>query len=108
VTLEETVRRIERKLEQIEAEIDKMRRQMLEDFLATEHRLISLPDHLRKTAMGLIEVGQGSARDVCRVTNRSRAVESNYLNQLEREGFVKSFRVGRRKVFQMEENVRKI
>jgi len=106
MSFEETLRRIERKLEKIEAEISEMRRQTLENIMANEKKIISLPDHLRKTAIGLMKVGQGTASDVSRYTNRVRAVESNYLNQLEREGFVKSFRKGRRKIFLLEENLR--
>ena len=106
MSLEETLRRIEKKLEKIEAEINKMRHQMFEGIKVNEKPLLSLPDHLRKTAIGLIKVGQGTASDVSRITNRARAVESGYLNQLEREGLVKSFRKGRRKIFSLEENLR--
>lgn len=106
MSLEETLRRIEKKLAKIEAEIKEMRHRMLEGMKVNERPLISLPDHLRKTVMGLLKAGQGTASDVSRYTDRARAVESGYLNQLEREGFVRSFRDGRRKVFLLEEGLR--
>jgi hypothetical protein len=57
--------------------------------------LLSLPDHLRKTAMITCELGKVSAWDVAGKTNRARAVESSYLNQLVRMGFLKRKREGR-------------
>jgi regulator of replication initiation timing len=107
MALEETLRRIEKKLEKIEGEINEMRLQMRNNMIGDERKLSKLPDHLRKTVNGLKKVGQGTASDVCKYTTRARAVESNYLNQLEREGFIKSFRKGRRKIFMFEENLRK-
>jgi len=106
MSLEETIRKIERKLERIEEELREMRRQMLESMRIDERTLISLPDHLRKTAIGLMKVGQGTATDVSRYTSRARALESAYLNQLEREGYVKSIRDGRHKIFFLEENIK--
>jgi hypothetical protein len=102
LTLKETLQRIEERLERLEDEINQMRRQMLEN-LRVDRKLLSLPDHLRKTARGLLSIGEGSASDVCRFTNRTRAIESTYLNQLERQGLVKSFRRGRQKIFLPEE-----
>lgn len=108
VSLEETLRRIEKQLEKIAAEISEMRYQMLQSMRMrmNEKQLISLPDHLRKTAIGLTKAGQGTASDVSKYTKRARAVESGYLNQLEREGFAKSYKEGRRKIFFLEENLR--
>ena len=101
MSLDETLRRIERQLERMEAEIQELKSQMLEETKAEDRRLVALPDHLRKTALGLLKVGQGTADDVSRYTHRARAVESGYLNQLERQGLVQSRRIGRRKVFSL-------
>ncbi|UCE95968.1 MAG: transcriptional regulator [Candidatus Bathyarchaeota archaeon] len=106
MSFEETLKRIEKKLETIENEIREIRHYMIEGNMVDVNTLIPLPDHLRKTAMGLIKVGKGTASDVSRYTKRARAVESGYLNQLERQGFVKSFRRGRRKIFAMESDLR--
>ncbi|RLE50681.1 MAG: transcriptional regulator [Candidatus Methanomethylicota archaeon] len=56
--------------------------------------LLSLPDHLRKTALALGKLGEARAEDVARETGRERAVESSYLNQLVRMGYVKKKRRG--------------
>lgn len=66
--------------------------------------LLSLPDHLRKTALTLIKFGRAMADDVAKETGRARAIESAYLNQLVRMGYVWRGRVGRRVYFSVEEN----
>jgi len=60
---------------------------------------LSLPDHLRLTYNTLCKYEQTSADDISKETKRARAVESNYLNQLERQGKVKKGRKGRKCVF---------
>ncbi len=57
--------------------------------------LLSLPDHLRKSAMTLSEFGEATAQQVARKTGRTRAAESDYLNQLVRLGLVTKRRKGR-------------
>jgi hypothetical protein len=57
--------------------------------------LLSLPDHLRKTAMTLCRLGRASAEDVARETHRARAAESDYLNQLVSMGHLRKRRSGR-------------
>ena len=54
--------------------------------------LLELPDHLRKTAVALSKLGEARAQDVAEITGRERAVESSYLNQLARLGYVKKIR----------------
>lgn len=66
--------------------------------------LLELPDHLRKTAMALAKLGEGTAEDVARLTGRERAVESSYLNQLTRMGYVKKRRAGKKVVFSARES----
>ncbi|MDD5502327.1 MAG: helix-turn-helix domain-containing protein [Candidatus Thermoplasmatota archaeon] len=51
--------------------------------------LLGLPDHLRRTAMAIHAVGRGTAEDVAKETGNSRSIESAYLNQLVRQGYVK-------------------
>lgn len=65
--------------------------------------LLSLPDHLRKTALTLIEFGSVMADDVAKKTGRARAIESAYLNQLVRMGYLWRKRVGKRVYFSVEE-----
>jgi len=61
--------------------------------------LLSLPDHLRKTATVLCSLGEATAEKVAERTGRARAVESSYLNQLVRMGYLKKERRGRRVLF---------
>ncbi len=102
MSVEETLKRIEKKLGKIETELEEIRKQLLEPDLVNTKSLVELPDHLRKTAVGLMRIGQGTASDVSRRTGRARAVESGYLNQLERQGYVTSFRRSRQKFFSID------
>lgn len=61
--------------------------------------LLSMPDHLRKTAMTLCRMGRATAEDISEQTKRARAVESAYLNQLVIMGHLKKERVGRKAYF---------
>ncbi len=58
-------------------------------------KLLKLPDHLRKTLIAVILLREATATQVAEKTNRARAVESNYLNQLERINLLKRNRKGR-------------
>ena len=61
-------------------------------------RLIGLPNHLRKTMLMVLELKEATATDVSKRTGRSRASESDYMNQLERMGYLKR-RYDSRKVY---------
>ncbi|MBM5804695.1 MAG: transcriptional regulator [Candidatus Verstraetearchaeota archaeon] len=54
--------------------------------------LLRLPDHLRKTMIALSRLIEGRADGVAKITGRARAIESGYLNQLVRMGYVKKMR----------------
>ena len=64
--------------------------------------LLSLPDHLRKTAVTLCKLGEATAEAVAEQTQRARAVESSYLNQLVLMGYLKKERRGRKAYFYVE------
>jgi DNA-binding transcriptional ArsR family regulator len=64
--------------------------------------LLSLPDHLRKTAISLCKLGEATADEVAENTRRARAVESGYLNQLVIMGYLKKERRGRKTYFYVE------
>jgi hypothetical protein len=64
--------------------------------------LLSLPDHLRKTAVTLCKLDHATADLVAEQTKRARAVESGYLNQLVLMGYVKKERRGRKAYFYVE------
>ncbi|MBS7651274.1 MAG: helix-turn-helix domain-containing protein [Candidatus Bathyarchaeia archaeon] len=64
--------------------------------------LLSLPDHLRKTALALAELGEATATEISKKTGRVRAAESDYLNQLVAKGYVKKKRRGHGVYFYIE------
>src|SRR5208283_512527 len=61
--------------------------------------LLSMPDHLRKTAMAICRCGRATAEEIAGQTCRARAVESAYLNQLVLMGYLKKERKGRKAYF---------
>jgi hypothetical protein len=61
--------------------------------------LLSMPDHLRKTAMTICRCSKGTAEEIAEQTKRARAVESAYLNQLVIMGYLKKERKGRKAYF---------
>jgi hypothetical protein len=69
--------------------------------------LLSLPDHLRTTATTLFEIGPATADEIANVTNKERAVESNYLNQLVRMNHVRKYRDGRKVYFRINDSLKK-
>lgn len=64
--------------------------------------LLSLPDHLRKTAVTISRLDNATAEEVAEQTKRARAVESGYLNQLVLMGYLKKERRGRKAYFYVE------
>jgi hypothetical protein len=64
--------------------------------------LLSMPDHLRKTAMTVCKFGRATADEISQQTRRARAVESAYLNQLVIMGHLKKERKGRKAYFYVE------
>jgi hypothetical protein len=68
--------------------------------------LLSMPDHLRKTAMTVCRCGRATAEEISEQTSRARAVESAYLNQLVIMGHLKKERNGRKAYFYVDrENI---
>jgi hypothetical protein len=58
-------------------------------------KLLTLSDHLRKTYMIVASRGECNATVVSNQTGRCRSVESNYLNQLSRMGWLNKRRVSK-------------
>lgn len=69
--------------------------------------LLSMPDHLRKTAMTVCRLGRATADEIAQQTHRARAVESAYLNQLVIMGYLKKERNGRKAYFFVERQAAK-
>jgi len=61
----------------------------------SESDLVALPDHLRKTYVVVTSKGECTAVQVSNLTGRCRAIESNYLNQLSRMGWLNKRRVSK-------------
>jgi hypothetical protein len=57
--------------------------------------LLLLPDHLRRTYLTVASRGECDATIVSNLTGRCRAVESNYLNQLARMGWLNKRRISK-------------
>ncbi|MGC8895731.1 MAG: transcriptional regulator [Candidatus Bathyarchaeia archaeon] len=73
--------------------------QMLPEAPLDVMTLLSMPDHLRKTAMTVCRLGRATAEEIAQQTHRARAVESAYLNQLVIMGYLKKERKGRKAYF---------
>jgi len=58
----------------------------------SESMLLSLPDNLRKTYLIVTSEGECNATQVSGLSGRSRAIESSYLNQLVRMGWLTKHR----------------
>jgi hypothetical protein len=71
----------------------------LQDAALDVMTLLSLPDHLRKTAMTICRCTRATAEEIADQTKRARAVESAYLNQLVIMGYLKKERKGRKAYF---------
>ncbi len=64
-----------------------------------EAKLMALSDHVRKTYVAVASAGECSAAEVSSSTGRCRAMESNYLNQLCRMGWLAKRKVSKTTVF---------
>src|SRR3989304_10082300 len=57
--------------------------------------ILQLPDHLRRTYLTVASRGECDATVVSNLTGRCRAIESNYLNQLVRMGWLNKRRLSK-------------
>jgi hypothetical protein len=102
--LEKIRENLERLNEKIEVMIELQKHskkdvQMLPEAPLDVMTLLSMPDHLRKTAMTVCRLGRATAEEIAQQTHRARAVESAYLNQLVIMGYLKKERKGRKAYF---------
>ena len=99
--IKENLERLNEKME-IMIEIQRHGKKELEAFPDASldvMTLLSMPDHLRKTAMTICRCGRATAQEIASQTKRARAVESAYLNQLVLMGYLKKERKGRKAYF---------
>jgi len=90
--------RIRYRLDDIEKNFSGWNPQPLE---ISDTELLSLPDHLRRTYMIVADRGECDATVVSNLTGRCRAVESNYLNQLARMGWLNKRRISKTMSFRL-------
>jgi hypothetical protein len=79
-------------IEQLEKTFSKWKPQPVD---VSNSEVINLPDHLRKTYVAVAKKGECHAAQVSNSTGRCRAIESNYLNQLSRMGWLHKRRISR-------------
>jgi len=100
--IKENLERLNEKIE-VMIELQKHGRKDLEQQIADAPldvmTLLSMPDHLRKTAMAVCRLGRATADEIAQQTHRARAVESAYMNQLVIMGHLKKERKGRKAYF---------
>lgn len=109
VLLEKIKESLDKLNEKMEVFIEIQRQERKQDFVVQDlpealdvMTLLSLPDHLRKTAVTICKLGHATAEEVAEQTKRARAVESGYLNQLVLMSYLKKERKGRKAYFFVE------
>ncbi len=110
ILLEKIKESLDRLNEKMEVFIEIQRQGRKQDFVMQDlpealdvMTLLSLPDHLRKTAVTICKLGKATAEEVAaEQTKRARAVESGYLNQLVLMGYMRKERKGRKAYFFVE------
>ena len=109
VLLEKIKESLDRLNEKMEVFIEIQKQGRKQDFVMQDlpealdvMTLLSLPDHLRKTAVTICKLGHATAEEVAEQTKRARAVESGYLNQLVLMSYLKKERKGRKAYFFVE------
>lgn len=83
---------LRRRLDNIENSFTSWNPKLVE---VSKSALISLPDHLKRTYVTVANKGECDAIQVSSHTGRCRAIESNYLNQLLRMGWLSKRRVSK-------------
>ena len=104
--LEELLRGINDSLRELTRRLEKLERGSGDaGKLSSSHfvpgAISSLPEHLRRSMEAIVVVGKADAESIAAQTGRSRAAESDYLNQLVDRGFLKKERLGKKIVFQV-------
>jgi len=98
------LKEIKRSLSEIDKKVDELIKLHSTQRTTREsvpNTLGSLPRHLQETARTIATLGEGTAENVADKTGRTRAAESDYLNQLASRGFLRKERKGRKTHFQV-------
>jgi hypothetical protein len=99
----ERLKRIEERLDVIERLVAKEppRTSKASTTTISMDQLLSLPSSLQRTMVAIQELKEGTASGVAEVTERSRSVETIYLNQLARIGYLSRERRGHKVFFKI-------
>ena len=99
----ERLRKIEERLAFLESVISKTSPEYDKESTSSVNvdDLLSLPSSLQKTLVTIEELKEATASDVAEITERSRSVETIYLNQLDRMGLLTRQRKGHRVYFKV-------
>ncbi len=92
------LKEIKRRLSEIDRKLDEV---LTIHSRIRSQTISSLPDHLKKTAAAITDLGEATAERVAVNTGRVRAAESDYLNQLASRGLVKKERRGKEVYFRV-------
>jgi len=81
------------KLKELERRVELLERALIRPQEKTGPRmsvqeLLDLPDSLRRTMLAVNELKEATAEEVAAKSNRTRSVETIYLNQLVRMGYL--------------------
>jgi len=109
-SLRKILERIDERLKSLDEKIDELSQRIrmlsksslmseIKSRLLDAETLLSLPDHLRKTAMSISKFGEATAAKIAKDTGRARAAESDYLNQLVGMNYLCKKRVEKQVVF---------
>jgi len=99
---EKRLAEIERRLEALERTVASMNLRSqgaLPQSAVGVKELLALPDALRRTLLSLEELREATAEEVAKKSGRTRGIETIYLNQLVRMGYVTRTKRGRKIYF---------
>jgi len=102
--VEERLKRIEEKLEALEKVLIRSNAKSpgkTATISISTKDLLALPDSLRKTMMTIQSLKEATTKEVAENTGRTRSVETIYLNQLVRIGYLTKQRRGRKIYFKV-------
>jgi len=92
----ERLDKMEKKVQRLEEIINNLEKKIEEpEGRKAKAEFMELPESIRKTMTAISRIRKASAKQVAEETGRTRGMESIYLNQLERLGYVEKTKKGR-------------
>ncbi len=101
-TVLERIKKIEERLDALELEVKTIETSPTRKTSPAQIKeFLNLPSSLQKTMLAVQELGEAMATEVAEKTGRVRSVETIYLNQLTRLGYLTRIRKSRRVYFKV-------